>query len=349
MFKALAHRTEKEIIILDPFWSEDTIEPLRKQGQDDDLLCPVCRQPVLVRAGNKKRWHFAHKDLSNCPLKHESPNILQARTLLYSWLKSKLGERVTIEKHFPKTNLPRPIDCYVELSEEQKIGYWILERGIRDRWKLQRTLSSLGISIIWVPLINMLKPDDKDLEAVYLTPTERDIAFSSDFNQLYSTVDSAVSYVDIDKKTVITLRGLACIHLPQKYAFDAKLETNLNEMLFFPQTGEFVHPGEYEQLVALKEKSKEQERLRKIENLRHMNFSNTKEHATYKEDFIPKRPPSSTFQKKEKKESYNYIEQPYPCEICGTETANWSTLDLKSNTCICSSECLAKSQENKGG
>ena len=36
-----------------------------------------------VRAGEIKRWHFAHKHLQDCPLQHESPQILQARALLY--------------------------------------------------------------------------------------------------------------------------------------------------------------------------------------------------------------------------------------------------------------------------
>ncbi len=249
MFKAQDGLTEEDIIILDPYWNEDTIEPLRKQGRDDNLICPVCKQPVQVRAGRKKRWHFAHKDLSNCPLKQESPNVLQARVLLYSWLQAKLGEKVTVEKHFPGADLPRPVDCYVELSSDQKIGYWILERGLRDRWTLQNTLSHMGVSIVWVPLKDMLKVDEEDDGSVHLTPTERDIAFSSDYNQLYSHFDSALSYLDVDKKTVLTLRGLNCVHLPQKYRFDFKLKNDLNQILFVPQTGELVHPGEHERLI----------------------------------------------------------------------------------------------------
>jgi hypothetical protein len=243
MFKAQKGLTQEEIIIIDPYWNEETIGLLRQQGRDDQLICPVCKQPVLVRAGKKKRWHFAHKDLSNCPLKHESPNILQARVILYTWLKTKLGDQVTIEKHFPGIDLPRPIDCYVELSNQQKIGYWIMERGIRDRWTLQHTFSNLNMSIIWVPLLDMLRVDEEDPAAVHLTPTERDIAFFSDYNQLYSHFDCALSYLDVDNKTVLTLRGLNCVHLPQKYQFDFKLVTAIDEMLFFPQTGELVHPG----------------------------------------------------------------------------------------------------------
>ena len=106
--------------------------------------------------------------------------------LLYSWLKSKLGEKVTIEQHFPESNLPRPVDCYVKLPNEHKIAYWILEKGIRDRWTLHHALSQFGISIVWVPLANMIREDEQDQGTIHLTPTERDIAYPSEYNNLYS-------------------------------------------------------------------------------------------------------------------------------------------------------------------
>ncbi|WP_319549500.1 competence protein CoiA family protein [Desulfogranum marinum] len=361
MFKVLDCKTDEEIIILDPYWDEDTIVPLRKMGQEDELVCPGCKQPVHVRAGKKKRWHFAHKDLSNCPLQHESPNVLQAKSLLYAWLKKKLGNKVTVEKHFPLTTLPRPIDCFVEISNEIRIGYWIVERGIRDRSSLQHMFTQLGISIVWVPLIDMLKMDEEDQQAVHLTPTERDFTFSSDYNQLYSRFDSALTYLDVHEKTILTLRGLDCIHLPQKYSFDFKLKNDLDQMLFFPQTGEFVHPGEHELLETLRKEAQERERLRKIEEEKRReeerllqkeiekhrlkNLTKATNHTTQK-NYISKPPPIPKRPKEETKktESYNHLNKAYPCRICGTMTANWTSLNLGNNTCICSIECLTKSQ-----
>lgn len=85
---------------------------------------PRLQTAVHVRAGEKKRWHFAHKNLSDCPLRHESLDVLQARSLLYRWLKTKFGDKVTIEKHFLESTLPRPLDCYVVLSANKLVGYW---------------------------------------------------------------------------------------------------------------------------------------------------------------------------------------------------------------------------------
>jgi hypothetical protein len=364
MFKAQRGLKEEEIIILDPYWNEENIELLRKQGRADELTCPVCKQPVLVRAGKKKRWHFAHKDLTNCPLKHESLNVLQARVLLYSWLKLKLGGKVTVEQYFPGTDLPRPVDCYAELSNEQKIGYWILDKGIRDRWALQHTFSQLGISIVWVPLTDMLREDEEDQGTVHLTPTERDISSSSDYNQLYSQFDNSLSYLDVEEKTVVTLRGLNCIHSPQKYRFDSKLVSLLVQMLFLPQTGEFVHPGEHERLEELRREIEEQERLAAIEEQKRREeekkrqqelaeqrkrmFSQDRSQTGYVKDYVSKTPspiPKPPKEKKRESESFDYLDKQYPCRICGNMTVNWTSLDLGSKTCICSRECLIDSHE----
>jgi len=366
MFKARRGSTKEEIIILDPYWREETIGLLRRQGRDDELICPVCKQPVLVRAGKKKRWHFAHKDLTNCPLKNESPNILQARILLYSWLKSKLGEKVTIEKYFPESNLPRPIDCYVELSADKKIGYWILDKGIRDRWVLKDAFSSLGISTVWVPLTTMLREDDEDLDSVHLTPTERELSFSSDYNQLYSRYDESLSYLNVEEKTVLTLRGLHCVHSPQKYRFFSKQEAILDQVSFSPLTGEFVHLGEYDRLLEHRKEIEEQERLealkeqqrreeekkrqQKITEQQNRFFSQTESQTEFsnqpltKSPYPLRNPPEN---KKTESGSSNYYDKPYTCKICGKTTTTWSSLDLADNTCICSYECLNISNKNK--
>ena len=180
MFKSTDCKSRQQIIILDPYWNEETIDQLRTKGRENSLACPVCKQPVHVKAGEKNRWHFAHKNLSNCPLKHESPNVLQARSLLYKWLKSKYGDRVTIEKHFPDSDLPRPLDCYVEISETQKFGYWILEKGVRSRFPIKMALTELNIANTWVFLSTMLKVDEEKADSVHLSPTEREFTYSSE-------------------------------------------------------------------------------------------------------------------------------------------------------------------------
>lgn len=62
------------MVSLDPVW-DGQIEILRGWGRAKRLVCPVCRQAVLLRAGEIMRRHFAHKDLIQCPLSHESAEV----------------------------------------------------------------------------------------------------------------------------------------------------------------------------------------------------------------------------------------------------------------------------------
>ena len=361
MFKSMDSSTNSDVILLDPVWDITTIGSLRSKGREGHLLCPTCKQPVRVRAGEKKRWHFAHKTLSDCPLAYESPTVLQARSLLYKWLKSKLGDAVTIEKHFPGSDLPRPIDCYFETSAHHKIGYWILEKGIRSRFPLQSALSALGIDVQWVLLSNMVRIDVEDSDSIHLSPTERDLAFCSQYNQIYSPYDQALNYLDVDESTVTTFRGFYCVHLPQLYRWHAKLKTDLVNMLVLKATGELVHPGEYEELKKLEERRRIEEQRKKLQRQQQKVEFLKQQEQFRQEQLIKQR--NREAQQKERMTAAStartrgspenrkpcgigtgYLEGPYKCVVCGMFTGDWTVFDSKTNTCVCSRECLRKQQ-----
>lgn len=353
--------TNRDVVILDPQWNTTTIEILRSKGSEDHLLCPTCKQPVRVRAGEKKRWHFAHKTLNDCPLAHESPNVLQARSLLYEWLRSKLGDAVTIEKHFPDSNLPRPIDCYFETSADHKIGYWILEKGIRSRYLMQSALRDLGVCIQWVLLSNMARIDMEDFESIHLSPTERDFIFSSKYNSIYSEHDQALNYLDVNESTVITYRGLYCVHLPQLYRWHAKLQNALANMLVLKATGELIHPGEYEELQEfekqqqmekqrreLQRQKQEEELRRRQEQIRKEQLTKQRDIETQQKERVITASTARTTRPPEKRErcgaGVDFLEGAYKCAVCGMFTKDWTVFDSKTNTCVCSRECLRKQQ-----
>jgi hypothetical protein len=361
MFKSMDRTTNRDVVILDPAWNNTTIGPLRKKGREDHLLCPTCKQPVRVRAGEKKRWHFAHKSLSDCPLAYETPTVLQARSLLYKWLKSKLGDAVTIEKYFPDANLPRPIDCYFETSADHKVGYWILEKGIRSRYPLQSALGALGIDVQWVLLSNMVRIDAKDSESIHLSPTERDFMFSSKYNEVYSQHDKALHFLDVDECTVTTFRGLYCVHQPQLYRWHAKLQNALVTMLVLKLTGELVHPGEHEELQGLenrrllerqhKELQRQQQKeelLKQEEQIRQNQLIRQQNRAARLVERMAAasnaRPEESLEKRQPSEIGTGSHQDHYKCMVCGKFTKDWTVFDTKTNTCVCSRECLRKKQ-----
>ena len=156
MFKALDTELGRHLVSLDPVWDEQ-VEALRGWGRAGRLVCPVCRQAVLLRAGEIMRRHFAHKDLSQCPLGRESAEVLAGRAALYAWLKTKFPDGVTLEKQFEANpaddyQLPRGVDCWVERPGRRGLAYWLVDGKIDpdDRMRIPLFIEAHGAVLTWV-------------------------------------------------------------------------------------------------------------------------------------------------------------------------------------------------------
>jgi hypothetical protein len=358
MYKAINQKSNEEIVILDPSWDRENISVLRGWDQKDLLVCQECQQPVRVRAGQVRIWHFAHKHLNNCPAGNESPQLLQARVILYRWLVSKYGsERVTLEKKLPETGLPRPVDCWVAGKEASgPIAYWIFDAGLqpKSRQAIQSALASPSISTNWLFLAAMLRPDKEDGAAIHLTTTEREFMSHSEYSQLarrhtFEAVGDTLHYLDHETSLLTTYRGLRLVHSPQVYQ-GSIVSHPIEEVLVSPKSGEFVHPGEYEQLQAYKKKEAEESEKRKareqqkLEKLRQAKSKETKpEQVAVREHQSP--PVSDSFLQQQS--APNAAPPPPPqvqkaiCEFCGEYTDDWWFFDGEKQTCRCRS-CLQR-------
>lgn len=247
MFKALHKTSGSEIVILDPRWRRQ-LDMLRELDARDDLLCQGCLQPVRVRAGSFKRWHFAHKHLQNCPYECESPLLLLCRAVLYEWLVGRLGEQVvTLEK---MASLPRPVDCWVS-SPDGEFGYWIIDNRMPpdERQSLAAGLAGMCSHPVWVFVASMLHADEDGPERVYLTTTEREFmrhtAYDDAVQSTSTLPGSSLHYLDADQETLITFRGLQVYHRPQLYS-GCRYENPLRLVNWESASGGFIHPGEEE-------------------------------------------------------------------------------------------------------
>ena len=322
MFKAIDINDQKEIIIIDDRWNKHTIEGLRYKGQKNQLKCPVCDQPVLVKAGEVKQWHFAHRDTGSCPLRNESESVLRGRIILYRWLSKKYPGKVSLEKAIPDIDLPRPLDCFIETDTGNKFAYWILESGFRSHGKIKKQFVCQDIDIQMIFLSNMIRKGPNDQSSLVLTPTERSFAYRSEYNQLYhSTSDAALTYLDFTTQYLHTFRGLFLIHKPQIFAYKSKLSEQIDNVLISPKNGEFVYPGEYEKLKLFRSKS-----LKSSDN------NNINKKKKYKDKLISNDNPNPI----------DYLTKTYPCKKCGKKTNEWVKLDMSTNTCVCRN-CIRKS------
>lgn len=332
MFKAKHKSTGEEIVILDEQWN-DQLNYLRSLARNNEIICPGCIQPVRVRAGRKRRRHFAHKHLQNCPYGYESPTLLNARAVLYDWLVDRFGEGVEIEKQIDSVALPRHVDCWVE-SEQGDFAYWIIEAGMKpkNRDSIKESFEKLEAQVHWVFVSEILREDEKRLNCIHLTTTEREFMGDSMFNEMKfeSGLAKAKSlhYLDADTQTFTTYRKLHLVHAPQLYQGE-KLSHPLSAVRVSYENGEFVHPGEEDALARLKI---EKVRLEKEVQDQSKTLSEARRKLELsKEDVVVNAhlsPPGAN-----DPSQFNQLEA--VCIHCGQITTNYWYLNRKNNTCKC--------------
>ena len=270
MFRAFDTEHGRDVVSLDPVW-DGQIEILRGWGRSGRLVCPVCRQAVLLRAGEIMRRHFAHKDLSQCPLGHESAELLAGRAALYAWLNTKFPDGVTLEKNFDadeadECELPRGVDCWVERPGKRNLAYWLVDGKIDpdERMWIPRFLDARNAALNWVFLPREARRGRLPGRA-NLSATERELLTPSEFDAVYCEgggSEGSLHCLDPESQVLTTYRALVCVELPQYYEGE-EVATELSRVLVLPSTGEFVHPGEYERLQVVREELRRQEEARR--------------------------------------------------------------------------------------
>lgn len=250
MFKALDRQNQVEIILLAEKW-RTRLEELRALDHADALLCQECLQPVRLRAGAVKRWHFAHKHANNCPYERESPELLEARAMLYRRLVEEFGEQASLERRVGNGALPRAVDCWVDAGAES-IAYWIFDAGLRPEARVRLDLALLRAArhAHYLFTATMLRPEAEHPDTLHLTTTERELSRQTyfDLEERAGGFGSGTSlhYLDAATESLITYRQLHLVHEPQGYA-GQRWCSPLAAALISRRTGELAHPGELEQ------------------------------------------------------------------------------------------------------
>jgi len=365
MFKAFDTQVSAEVIILDDL-DAHMLEALREKGRADLLHCPVCNQPVLVRAGEVNRPHFAHKHLSDCPSSNEPPELLRARAALYTWLRSKFPDGVTLEKRLEGAELPRGVDCWVE-AKGKRFAYWIVAGAIKrpeDRHLLRAAFSQADASLNIVFIAQMMRRGNAPKGVLSLTTTERDLVRPSDYDRIHTRRSWAASgslhYLDADAQTLTTLRAMACTEPPQQFA-GTEVATPLAGLKVSPVNGEFVHPDEPARLDAFRkaEAAQKAEAARRAEAAKKAEAARLEEEERHRRAWAARRQqvranpapvfrpgPIRPYPERGQAPPVELAEpEPVPspvsqerkgtCVYCGRKTRDWWSLDGKTGTCKC--------------
>ena len=340
MYKAIHLLTGEEIVILHPRWKERLGE-LRSMDRAGALVCQGCRQQVRVKAGARKRTHFAHKHLQACSYGSKSPGILLARAALYRRLLACFGPgAATVEKDLP--GLPRPVDAWVQ-QEGRALAYWVADAGIKleQRQAILAGLGAEGISAVFVMTLEMLHVPEKDSRpemrlllpprtAALLSPTERAFLRVTPYDEILAGEAGrqaedpwgSLHYLDVIDEQMVTLRGLVVRHRPNWYE-GLRLAGPLDTLQVDPRTGEFIYPGEGQRLDDARARSLRLEEKRR----------------RYQERSREPLPPPGAFLRGEP--CADPQPEALPCASCGQITTEyWSTFYLGDRKVCRCRECL---------
>lgn len=111
--------------------------------------CEVCKEPVVLKKGKRKKWHFAHRPDSKCLSdgKTESDLHMTGKKLLFQWLDQSY--ETEMEKFIPLIH--RKADVLVTINK-QKYALEFQCAAITEKEILRRTQDylSCGIRPIWI-------------------------------------------------------------------------------------------------------------------------------------------------------------------------------------------------------
>ncbi|MFZ6029024.1 MAG: competence protein CoiA family protein [Chloroflexota bacterium] len=341
MLKAAHSQSGEEFLIVSQHWRQQ-LDILRRLDRQGFLVCPGCRQPVRVKAGRVRRWHFAHKHLVNCPFERQSALLLETRAALYEWLVVQFGESaVTLEKIV--SGLPRPLDCSVALpGDSGAAAYWIFDARMPpdERARLVDALSGLQASIVWLFAASLLRTEPGQPTQVHLTTTERAFKRQTDSdaaNPLEAfTAGETLHYLDAESSTLISYHNLNLFHPPQLFA-GRRLCTPLIDVYADPQNGDFLHPGEAVRISHYRQtrRRREEKMQATLPNLG-VHFDATLPPKQQPGSFSPR--PAGSLPREDFREPFARVGT---CKHCGRQTGDWVSFDGRTATCVCR-DCVGK-------
>ena len=351
MYKCLSLESGELILILSSKWRQEE-KKLRFLAAGDKLVCQGCNQPVRLKAGKMRRWHFAHKHLENCPFIPNSPILIYARGKIYDWLVGLYGESyVDVEVFYPQLKFPRPIDVSVR-TRHGNCSIWIVESRMKPdiRKKIRQNFTDLGEPYFYVFLNGMHHPMSGQQGKINLSTTERECAQTSDYDYFRHPIDLPIGqtlhYFDPENNQVITYRDLTCIHKPQVYKGRPHVD-GLEKLVVDIIRGSLVHPGEAEELnrlIRLREHRREKvERSRKslgkiMDRILPDHFD---EQGKDDSQLSEKKSVLNFKNESVSTNSETFLNRPARCMFCGVITDDWWFLDRVTGLCKCRT-CLKK-------
>ena len=123
----------------------------------DNFICPGCNKPVILKKGDSKISHFAHKVTDKCLFAHgETEAHLKGKDFFYNLLKN---QNINVELEVPLFNknkdLIRIADILVYYDELRPIPIEIQNSALKEETLKKRIkdYKKAGCYALWIPLL----------------------------------------------------------------------------------------------------------------------------------------------------------------------------------------------------
>jgi hypothetical protein len=339
MFVALRTTDGSRVTSLAAQW-EQRLEALRELATSGQLVCPGCKQRLWLRIGLKRRRHFAHRQLADCPLAHQSAELLEIKAQLYQWLESKYPGKVHLDMPLGVPRSDKLTDLLVEAERGRKFAYWTFDRQQRARDAFLAWRGLPGVHAHFIHAQSTLVQHSET--AIALTASQRDFIGFSDFDAAVGS-GGHLHFLDGENAKLCIYRGLWCVHAPNLYRWEVLRQEVLSAARISPKSGEIVFP---EDVAARDEWQQSVQRAKSPPPPPTPPPPSPAPVPTAARTPHPRRtveaPPAPAPAEipKPAPPPLN-LKGPFRCEDCGVLTMAWSSLNPAAGTCVCR-DCTTK-------
>ncbi|MFG6149449.1 competence protein CoiA [Halobacillus sp. B23F22_1] len=200
-------------------YSLSTLEKVRKNSS---FFCPVCKENLMIRAGQKITPHFAHFPTSTCEINRgESVYHEAGKRLLYQWLHGQ-GYQIEVEAFLPEIQ-QRP-DLLLK-HNKKRIAIEFQCATIPSGEVLKRTAGfrKAGIFPLWILGRNQLNQ-----KGIYLVQHEQ---FHKSMVYFFQK-QYCMYFLDVNAHAMTTVHQLNSTSVRSSFAF---FQTSPLQAIRFPQ------------------------------------------------------------------------------------------------------------------
>ena len=174
--------TDGRALYLPRVRADGEMEFVRARVNRGELVCRDCQALLWLKAGERRRPHFAHRVRSDCPQSNVSEAVQDARWQLFEFFErriasGKLTGPVELEPCVPGLPKGTRVDLIVRRGDKPAVAVMFLERGLKPnaREEITACLDECGFLFRPVFLISRLESSEVEGITIYrLDTTQRE-------------------------------------------------------------------------------------------------------------------------------------------------------------------------------